>query len=81
MRLLGLFGNRRADPPYENIPCFKDIAYPEDHYESVGIIIGPPKMPKDVTDKLIKAFKVAITDPEYQKFFRSRYYLPNVFVS
>ncbi len=38
----------------------------------MGIVAGPPKIPKDITDKLVNAFKVAITDPEFQKFVRDR---------
>jgi len=43
-------------------------------------VIGPPKMPKDITDKLTKALETAANDPGYQKFLLERsstpFYLP-----
>ena len=38
--------------------------------------MGPAKMPKDVTDKLTHAFKIAATDPEYHKFLLERFITP-----
>ena len=39
--------------------------------------IGPPKMPKDITEKLIKVFEVAANDPEYKKLLVSHYEIPS----
>jgi len=38
--------------------------------------MGPPKIPKDVADKLVSALKTAANDPEYQNYLTSRYESP-----
>ena len=46
-----------------------------DAYNSLrtfSAFIGPPKMPKNVTEILVKAIEKASTDPEYKKFILSR---------
>jgi tripartite-type tricarboxylate transporter receptor subunit TctC len=74
VRFLAVIGDERA-PGYENIPTLKDIGY-DITWESSGFIVGPPKMPKEVVDKLTKAFEVAANDPEYQKFLTDRFTTP-----
>jgi len=43
-------------------------------------VIGPPKIPKDIFDKLTQVFEVAAKDPGYVKYLESRsaneFYLP-----
>lgn len=67
VRLLAVIGTKRALPPYDYAPTLKEVGY-DINWETFGIVIGPPKMPKDVTDRLVKAFEGAATDPEYVKF-------------
>jgi tripartite-type tricarboxylate transporter receptor subunit TctC len=74
IRLIAVFGSRRA-PGYENIPSLKDVGY-DINYESTQIAVGPPKMPKEVTQKLAEAFMKAANDPEYQKFVIERNAIP-----
>ena len=75
VRFLAVFGSRRAVAPYENVPSLKEFGY-DITIVSTGSILGPPKMPKDVSDRLVKAFETAITDPEFQKFLTDRYVIP-----
>jgi len=37
---------------------------------------GTPKMPKDITKKLIDAFEIAAKDPQYHKFILERFTMP-----
>jgi tripartite-type tricarboxylate transporter receptor subunit TctC len=78
VRFLAVIGDER-DPAYPNVPTLKDIGY-NIGWESLGIIIAPPKVPKEELEKLTKAFASAANDPEYQKFLKERFsnpfYLP-----
>ena len=78
VRLITVYGSKKA-PGYENVPTLKELGY-DISYETTQILIGPPKMPKEITDKLVKAFETAANDPEYHKFVIERnvvpFYLP-----
>jgi tripartite-type tricarboxylate transporter receptor subunit TctC len=74
VRFLAVLGNER-DPKYPDVPTLKDIGY-DIGWESLGVVIGPPKMPKDITDRLTKAFEMAANDPGYQKFLLERFANP-----
>jgi tripartite-type tricarboxylate transporter receptor subunit TctC len=71
VRLLGVMGEKRLSPPFDNVPTLREVGY-DLVAETFGAVAGPPKMPRDITAKLIKAFEVASTDPEYHKFLRER---------
>jgi tripartite-type tricarboxylate transporter receptor subunit TctC len=79
VRFLAIFGSKKF-PGYENIPTMKDAGYNNVNWESTQILIGPPGMPKEAVDKLVKAFEVASNEPEFKKFLVSRgafpFYLP-----
>jgi tripartite-type tricarboxylate transporter receptor subunit TctC len=78
IRFLAVLGPERI-PGYPDIPTLREVGY-DFSWEATGFIIGPPKMPKDITDKLTKAFETAANDPEYYKFLVGRsaspFYLP-----
>jgi tripartite-type tricarboxylate transporter receptor subunit TctC len=78
VRFVAVFGSKKA-PGYETVPTMKDLGY-NVSWESTQILIGPPKMPKDVVDKIVKAFEIASNEPEYKKFVIERnavpFYLP-----
>ena len=79
VRLIAVIGTKRALPPYDNVPTLKEVGY-DINWETFGILIGPPKMSKEATDKLSKAVEEAATDPEYAKFLTGvsayPFYLP-----
>jgi tripartite-type tricarboxylate transporter receptor subunit TctC len=78
VRFVATFGSKRA-PGYENVPSLKDVGL-NVNWESTQIVIGPPKMPRDVTEKLVKVFREGAADPEFHKFVTERnavpFYLP-----
>src|SRR4030042_6851713 len=47
VRYLATFGSKRFSSPYDNIPTIKELGY-DVMLKSVGGMVGPPKMPKDV---------------------------------
>jgi len=70
VRFLAIFGSRKF-PGYESVPTMKDAGY-NVNWESTQILIGPPGMPKEAVDKLVKVFEVAANEPEFKKFLISR---------
>ena len=62
-------------PGYENIPTLKELGY-DVSCESAGFVMGPPKIPKNVVDRLTAVFKTAANDPEYHKFLLDRFAMP-----
>lgn len=79
VKILAVIGSKRIPPPYNDAPTLKEVGY-DAIWESFGFVAGPPKLPKEITDKLVKAFEVAVKDPEYEKFISQRnsfpFYLP-----
>jgi len=76
VRFLAVFGSKRA-PGYDKVPSLKDVGY-DVVIESTQTVIGPPKVPKDISEKLAKTFEKAANDPEYQKFVIERNAFPFV---
>ncbi|MEW6334426.1 MAG: tripartite tricarboxylate transporter substrate binding protein [Thermodesulfobacteriota bacterium] len=71
VRFLATLGEKRAAAPYDQIPTVKELGY-DVSWESTNFFIGPQKMPKHVTDILVKAIRTASHDPAYQKFCADR---------
>jgi len=71
VRFLATLGEQRAPAPYDQVPTVKELGYPVS-WESTNFFMGPPKMPKDVVDKLAKAIEKAVKEPEYVKFCGER---------
>jgi tripartite-type tricarboxylate transporter receptor subunit TctC len=74
-RCLAVAGNERIPGKYSNIPMLKEIGYDVSVY-SFGSIIGPPKMPKEIVDKLVKTFEAVMKDSEIQNFCIARNFIP-----
>ena len=78
VRFVAMVGSKKV-PGYENAPTMKDLGY-DVSWESTQILIGPPRMPREVVDRLVKAFESASNEPEYKKFVIERnavsFYLP-----
>ncbi len=75
VRALAVIGPERFSGILSDVPTLKEVGY-DISLRSIAGIIGPPKMPKDIVDKLAKAFETAMTDKEYQKFLSSRFVTP-----
>ncbi|MGA2958766.1 MAG: tripartite tricarboxylate transporter substrate binding protein [Thermodesulfobacteriota bacterium] len=71
VRLLVNLGEERSPAPYDKIPTMKELGY-DVSYESTNFAMGPPKLPKDVVDILVKAIKEAVHEPGYVKFCTER---------
>ena len=78
VRFLAIFGSKKF-PGYESVPTMKEAGY-NVNWESTQILIGPPGMPKEAVDKLVKAFEVAANETDFKNFLISRgafpFYLP-----
>ncbi len=71
VRFLATLGEQRAPAPYDQIPTVKELGY-DVSWESTNFAMGPPKMPKDVVDILVKAIDKAVHEPEYIKYCTDR---------
>lgn len=70
VRLLAIFGDRRP-PSYPDVPTLDELGY-HCRLSSVSFNMGPPNMPKEITELLVKANEVATNDPNYKKFLEER---------
>ena len=75
VRPLAVFGAQRIPGEFGNVPTLKEFGY-DVVITSTHIVMGPPKMPKDITDKLVKAVETAAKDPDYLKFISQYYAAP-----
>ncbi len=75
LRPLATMGRSRI-PKFDDVPTLKELGH-DIIVHSFIAAIGPPKMPKDITERLVKAFEIAANAPEYQKFLISRYDIPH----
>jgi tripartite-type tricarboxylate transporter receptor subunit TctC len=65
LRLLAVTGPTR-DESHPEIPSMTDLGYPQVKIDQMTGIFGPPGMPKDRADILIKACEKAAADPEFK---------------
>jgi putative tricarboxylic transport membrane protein len=75
---VALPGNTRI-PIYPNVPCVNELGYGNMRYYSIASVIGPPNMPKQVTDTLVKALETASRNPEYKTFVEDKLNAGRVF--
>ena len=74
VRFLAVLGSKRAIG-YDQVPTLQEVGY-DMSIDSVNWLVGPPRMPKDISDKLTKAIETAANDPEFQKFVVERNGVP-----
>jgi tripartite-type tricarboxylate transporter receptor subunit TctC len=67
LRLLGVLSNHRIREPYQYAPTLKEMGR-DIVYLGTSAVIGPPKMPKEVVDKLAETLKGSL-DADIQKHF------------
>jgi tripartite-type tricarboxylate transporter receptor subunit TctC len=68
---VAVFGERRLPGKYGTIQTLKELGYEVD-LVSTHVVIGPPKMPQDITTKVSQVFEKAANDPEFQNFLLER---------
>jgi tripartite-type tricarboxylate transporter receptor subunit TctC len=74
-RCIAVAGNERIPGKYNYIPTLKEMGYDVSVY-SFGSIIGPPKIPKEIVEKLVKTFETVMKDPEVENFCVARNFIP-----
>jgi tripartite-type tricarboxylate transporter receptor subunit TctC len=73
VRFLSVMGPQRFPGQYNHVKTLKELGY-DVSMSSFGVILGPPRMPKPIVEKLTKAFEAGCKDPEIQKYYLERYY-------
>ena len=71
VNFLTVLGPKRAPGKYAETPTIRELGY-DMSIASLNSIIAPPKLPKDITDRLVKAIDTAVREPEYQKFLAEK---------
>jgi len=71
IRCLAVMGNEHYPGKFSDIRLMREIGNDITMY-SFSAIIGPPKLPKEITNKLISAFGTAMKEPEIVNFITFR---------
>jgi tripartite-type tricarboxylate transporter receptor subunit TctC len=66
LRLLATIGEQRSYEPYNYAPTLREVGQDIVFRGGASAIIGPPKIPKEIVDKLADTFQTAL-DPQIQK--------------
>ncbi len=66
MKVLALLGANRL-PNYPNVPTMKELGY-DCETLSTHLALAPPKLPKEIREKLLVAFEKAANGTEYKDF-------------
>jgi len=72
VRFLAVVGSERLPGKFKDVKTLKDFGY-DVNLRGFRGIMGPPKMPKEVADKLMKAFELATQDADVQAFYEQRF--------
>jgi tripartite-type tricarboxylate transporter receptor subunit TctC len=75
VRVLAILGSQRIPGDYGNVRTLKEVGY-EVNITSTHLVFGPPNIPKDITQKLVKTFELAANDPGYRKYIAGQYAAP-----
>ena len=65
LRILAVTGPER-DESHKEIPSMTELGYPQVKIDQMTGVFGPPGLPKDRLDILIKGFQKAAADPEFK---------------
>ena len=75
IRFLGVAGPQRYPGKYNNVKTLKEMGY-DASMSSFAAVMGPPKMPKEIVNRLTAAIEKAVKDPEVEKTIVSRNMIP-----
>ncbi|MCX5820451.1 MAG: tripartite tricarboxylate transporter substrate binding protein [Deltaproteobacteria bacterium] len=75
IKVLALLGSERL-PNYPAIPTLKEVGYNSVTY-STHLALAPPNMPKEITEKLLKAFEKAANDAEFKSWVTQNNGIPS----
>ena len=77
IRFLAVAGPQRYPGKYNQVKTLKEMGYEDASMSSFVSVMGPPKMPKDIVDKLVKTFEQANADPGVKNFILARNMIPD----
>jgi len=66
LNFLATFGHARLPGKYSNVPTLIESGY-DVSWDSPNFIVGPPRMPGNIVEKLAKAIEMEVNKPEFQK--------------
>jgi tripartite-type tricarboxylate transporter receptor subunit TctC len=72
VRLLTVVSDKKLTGKYSDVPTMKELGYDVALGTFTGVM-GPKNMPKAATEKLVKAFEIASTDPKIVAHIHARY--------
>ena len=75
VKALALFARDRFPGKYSYVPTLKEAGCDVTWY-STQVVMAPRNLPKDITEKLVKAFEEAANEPDYLKVVAGLYALP-----
>jgi tripartite-type tricarboxylate transporter receptor subunit TctC len=75
VKALALFARDRFPGRYNYVPTLKEAGCNVTWY-STQVVMAPRNVPKDIAERLVKAFEVAANDPDYLKVIADLYALP-----
>lgn len=75
LQLLATFGRERIAGKYSNVPTVLESGF-DVTWDSPNFLVGPPRMPKNVIEKLVKAIEAEATKPEFRKAAQAMYATP-----
>lgn len=66
IRILAAFGEKRH-PNFQDVPTAEELGYKGASMDVCVGVIGPPKMPADLAQKITAALDKAVNNPEFKK--------------
>ena len=66
LNFIATFGQARLPGKYSNVPTLIESGY-DVSWDSPNFIVGPPRMPANIVEKLAKAIEIEANKPEFQK--------------
>jgi tripartite-type tricarboxylate transporter receptor subunit TctC len=72
VRVLAVASSDRLPGKYSHVKTLKEYGY-DVVVRTTNGFMGPPKMPKEIVDKLVNAFESASKDPQVQEFHDQRF--------
>ncbi len=71
LNVLATISNLRLSGEFNSVPTLPEIGINAQR-RGTGFIIGPPKIPENVKNKLVRAFEIGAKDPGYRKFMEEQ---------
>ena len=66
LNFIATFGRERLPGKYSHVPTLIESGY-DVSWDSPNFVVGPPRMPASLVEKLAKAIEMEVAKPEFQK--------------